>query len=257
MVNDYLVADLKKLGLWNAEMLAEIKQNEGSVQNIASIPEYIKAKYKETFEIDGKVFINLAAFRGKWIDQSQSLNLFYKGTSGKEIADMYMYAYDMGLKTTYYLRTLGASAIEKATTSIKASHTAPVQTGNQVSSFSTTVSANSTIPSPVVNVAEQPIPFPSSGVAQSAVPTIDAYTAISPTSDLVSALKIKEKSFAEPTPSIINVKTYSEINHALNTIKENTEKMAVTVPAKQQTFKVGGKEFKIHKVLDPECEACQ
>jgi ribonucleoside-diphosphate reductase alpha chain len=119
MVNDYLVYDLKKFGLWNDEMLAEIKQAEGSVQEISRIPEVIRNKYKETFEIDSKVFINLAAYRGKWIDQSQSLNLFYRGTSGKEIADMYMYAYDMGLKTTYYLRTLAASGIEKATTSIK------------------------------------------------------------------------------------------------------------------------------------------
>jgi ribonucleoside-diphosphate reductase alpha chain len=142
MINDYLVRDLKKMGLWNDDMLAEIKQNEGSVQNIAVIPDIIKAKYKETFEIDSKVFINLAAFRGKWIDQSQSLNLFYRGTSGREIGDMYMYAWEMGLKTTYYLRTLAASSIEKATTTLKTADKAP------------TID-----PQPVASVYAQPIPF--------------------------------------------------------------------------------------------------
>lgn len=246
MVNDYLVADLKKLGLWNTDMLAEIKQAEGSVQNIPGIPDYIKAKYKETFEIDSKVFINLAAFRGKWIDQSQSLNLFYKGTSGKDIADMYMYAYDMGLKTTYYLRTLAASGVEKATTSLKTSTSAPV---------------GGPTPTPVV---DQPIPF--SATPSSVTPshsaknevTLDTYTSINPTANLVDAMKQKEDVSKYGTESKYVVKTYSEINHALNTVKENTEKLATaTVPPSSQTFKIGGKEFKIHKVLDPECEACQ
>jgi ribonucleoside-diphosphate reductase alpha chain len=245
MVNDYLVADLKKLGLWNTDMLAEIKQAEGSVQNIASIPKEIKDKYKETFEIDSKVFINLAAFRGKWIDQSQSLNLFYKGTSGKDIADMYMYAYDMGLKTTYYLRTLAASGVEKATTSLKTAATAPVQSS----------------PTPVV---DQPIPFSATPTpttsnyqAKNEV-TLDSYTSINPTANLVDAMKQKDDVSKYGTESKYVVKTYSEINHALNTVKENTEKLATaTVPPSSQTFKIGGKEFKIHKVLDPECEACQ
>jgi ribonucleoside-diphosphate reductase alpha chain len=154
MVNDYLVRDLKKLGLWNDDMLAEIKQNEGSVQNIAVIPDMIKAKYKETFEIDSKVFINLAAFRGKWIDQSQSLNLFYRGTSGREIGDMYMYAWEMGLKTTYYLRTLAASSIEKATTSLKTVDKAP------------TID-----PQPVASVYSQPIPFHTTVTEEKSVAT--------------------------------------------------------------------------------------
>lgn len=248
MVNDYLVADLKKLGLWNTDMLAEIKQAEGSVQNIASVPPEIKAKYKETFEIDSKVFINLAAFRGKWIDQSQSLNLFYKGTSGKDIADMYMYAYDMGLKTTYYLRTLAASGVEKATTSLKTSTSAPV---------------GGPTPTPVV---DQPIPFsplPTSPFrggesAQAQAVTLETYTSINPTANLVESMKQKDEVSKYGTESKYVVKTYSEINHALNTVKENTEKLATaTVPPSSQTFKIGGKEFKIHKVLDPECEACQ
>jgi ribonucleotide reductase alpha subunit len=214
-------------------MLAEIKQAEGSVQNIADIPDYIKQKYKETFEIDGRVFINLAAFRGKWIDQSQSLNLFYKGTSGKEIADMYMYAYDMGLKTTYYLRTLAASSVEGATTNIK--------------------KGTSTSFAPV---ADQPIPFVKT-VSQTQAASLENYVAIDPTKDLVNVMKTKEKTYNEPTVSSYNVKTYSEVNHALNIIKEKTENIVATAPSATKTFKIGGKEFKIHKVLDPECEACQ
>ena len=252
MINDYLVMDLKKLGLWNDEMLNEIKQNEGSVQNIHRIPDYIKAKYKETFEIDSKVFINLAAFRGKWIDQSQSLNLFYKGTSGKEIADMYMYAYDMGLKTTYYLRTLAASGIEGATTNIKKSS----QCQNQPT---------------IAPVVDQPIPFASTGLTPNPSPsergasatetvTLESYTAINPTGDLVAQMKAKVESFSKSVESDYVVKTYSEVNHALNMVKEKTDHIAVAAEVAKpamSTFKIGNKEFKIHKVLDPECEACQ
>lgn len=120
VVNGYLVEDLKKLGLWSGEMLKQLKIHDGSIQEIDEIPKEVRAKYKEVFEIDAKWVVRHAAARGKWIDQSQSVNLFYRGTSGKDIADIYMYAWEMGLKTTYYLRTLGASQIEKATVSIKA-----------------------------------------------------------------------------------------------------------------------------------------
>lgn len=118
IVNEYLVQDLKKLGLWSSEMLSEIKGHEGSVANIDSIPQEIKDKYKEVFEIKPEWLIKAAAHRGKWIDQSQSLNLYYRGKSGKEIADMYMLAWSMGLKTTYYLRTLGATSIEQSAVSL-------------------------------------------------------------------------------------------------------------------------------------------
>jgi ribonucleoside-diphosphate reductase alpha chain len=119
MLNNHLVRDLKKLSMWDMEMIQEIKMNEGSVQNITRIPEVLRLKYKETFDFHYSTFIDLAAARGKWIDQSQSLNLYYRGTSGKDIGDMYMYAWESGLKTTYYLRTLAATAIEKSTTTLK------------------------------------------------------------------------------------------------------------------------------------------
>lgn len=117
VVNKYLVEDLKKLGLWDAGMLNRIKYADGSVQGIAEIPFNLREKYKEVFEIEPRWIIEAAARRGKWIDQSQSLNIFYSGTSGRELSDAYFLAWRMGLKTTYYLRSLGASQVEKATVS--------------------------------------------------------------------------------------------------------------------------------------------
>jgi ribonucleoside-diphosphate reductase alpha chain len=115
IVNEALVNDLKKRGLWSKEMLDTLKFNDGSIQHIPGIPQELKEKYLETFEIDMKWLVKAAASRGKWIDQSQSLNIFYSGTSGKEISDLYLYAWEMGVKTTYYLRSLGASQVEKST----------------------------------------------------------------------------------------------------------------------------------------------
>ena len=115
IINDYLVEDLKKENLWNQEMFEQLKFYDGSIAQIPEVPVYLKEKYKEVFDIDSRWLIKIAAYRGKWIDQSQSLNIFYKGTSGKEIADIYMYAWEMGLKTTYYLRSLAVSQVEKST----------------------------------------------------------------------------------------------------------------------------------------------
>ncbi|MSU74959.1 MAG: ribonucleoside-diphosphate reductase subunit alpha [Candidatus Magasanikbacteria bacterium] len=115
IINSYLVEDLKKLGLWDFEMLGKIKYNDGKISAINEIPAAIRAKYKEVFEIDSRWIIKSAAYRGKWIDQSQSINIFFSGTSGKELSDIYMYAWELGLKTTYYLRSLAASQVEKST----------------------------------------------------------------------------------------------------------------------------------------------
>lgn len=115
IVNEYLVNDLKKLGLWNQDMLDQIKYCDGNIQLISSIPDHIKEKYKEAFEIDPEWLIKLTAARGKWIDQSQSHNVFMKGVSGQKLNDIYLLAWKSGLKATYYLRTLAASQIEKST----------------------------------------------------------------------------------------------------------------------------------------------
>ncbi|NDD55358.1 ribonucleoside-diphosphate reductase subunit alpha, partial [bacterium] len=119
VVNEYLVHDLKRLGLWNKEMLDTIKYFDGSIQRIDAIPQYLKDKYKEAFELDPEWLVKITAVRAKWIDQSQSHNVFMMGTSGKKLNDIYMTAWRYGVKTMYYLRTLGASQIEKATLDAK------------------------------------------------------------------------------------------------------------------------------------------
>lgn len=118
VVNEYLIEDLKQQGLWNAQMLDRIKQNDGDIQAITEIPIHIRAKYKGVFEIDVAWIIRHAAFRTKWIDQSQSINIFIATTKGSVLSDTYINAWKSGLKTTYYLRTLGASAIEKSTVAL-------------------------------------------------------------------------------------------------------------------------------------------
>ncbi len=122
VVNPYLVADLKARNLWNQEMLNTIKYHDGSIQEIPHVPADLKDKYRETFEIDMRWLIRSAAVRGKWIDQSQSLNIFFSGTSGEELSELYLYAWEMGLKTTYYLRTLAASQVEKSTVGEEGTH---------------------------------------------------------------------------------------------------------------------------------------
>ena len=99
-------------------MLEEIKHFDGNIQTIERIPQQIRDRYKETFQIESRWIIEHAARRGKWIDQSQSTNIFINSESGKLISDTYMLAWERGLKTTYYLRTLGASSIEKSTVDI-------------------------------------------------------------------------------------------------------------------------------------------
>lgn len=122
IINPHLVDDLKRAGLWSVEMLQAIKYNDGSLADIPSIPVELKVKYKETFEIDMRWLVKAGAARGKWIDQSQSLNIFFSGTSGQELSDLYVYAWEAGLKTTYYLRSLAATQVEKSTVGTAGTH---------------------------------------------------------------------------------------------------------------------------------------
>jgi ribonucleoside-diphosphate reductase alpha chain len=115
VVNSYLVSDLKKLNLWSKDMLDKIKYSDGNLDKIDEIPEQLKNKYKEAFSIDPFMLLKHSAVRGKWIDQSQSTNIFMQGGSGKLLSEIYITAWKLGLKTTYYLRTLAASQIEKST----------------------------------------------------------------------------------------------------------------------------------------------
>lgn len=136
VINSYLVEDLKKRGLWNFDLLEEVKGQDGNINNVRAIPDVIKDKYKEVFDIEPEWMIKAAAHRGKWIDQSQSLNLFVKGNSGKKIADMYMYAWSLGLKTTYYLRSLAATSVEQSSLALdkqqSMSHIAKQSSGDEV-----------------------------------------------------------------------------------------------------------------------------
>ncbi len=118
VVNEYLVEDLKKLGLWDQEMINDLKYFDGSIQEIARVPGELKRKYATAFEIEYEWLIEAASRRQKWIDMGQSLNLYQAKPSGKRVSDMYMIAWEKGLKTTYYLRSMGATRIEKSTLDI-------------------------------------------------------------------------------------------------------------------------------------------
>lgn len=119
VINHYLVEDLKKLDLWHESMCEQIKYYDGSIQHIEGIPAHLKRKYKEAFEIDPELLIKFSARRSKWIDQSQSHNVFMQGVSGSKLHNIYVAAWTTGMKTTYYLRSLGASQIEKSTLDAK------------------------------------------------------------------------------------------------------------------------------------------
>jgi ribonucleoside-diphosphate reductase alpha chain len=119
IINEYLVQDLKKLNLWNKDMIEMLKYFDGSIQTIDTIPQKLKNKYKEAFDLDPLWLIKITAQRGAWVDQSMSHNVFLKGTSGKVLHDVYIAAWKSGMKTLYYLRTLGATQIEKATLDAK------------------------------------------------------------------------------------------------------------------------------------------
>lgn len=116
--NTYLVERLKKLGLWDAEMIDDLKYFDGLITEIERIPDDVKQVFVTAFEIAPDWLIECASRRQKWIDMGQSLNLYLFEPSGKKLHDMYMLAWIKGLKTTYYLRTLAATQIEKSTTDI-------------------------------------------------------------------------------------------------------------------------------------------
>ncbi len=116
--NLYLVERLKKLGLWDHQMLDDLKYFDGSISEIERIPEEIKQVFLTAFEIESDWIIECASRRQKWIDMGQSLNLYLAEPSGKKLHQMYLFAWEKGLKTTYYLRSLGATQIEKSTTDI-------------------------------------------------------------------------------------------------------------------------------------------
>jgi len=115
VINGYLVRDLKRLGLWDDVMVMDLKHFDGSLRPIDRVPQEIKALYSTAFEVETTWLVEAAARRQKWIDQAQSLNIYMAGASGKKLDDTYKLAWLRGLKTTYYLRTVGATHAEKST----------------------------------------------------------------------------------------------------------------------------------------------
>jgi len=116
--NTWLVADLKKLGLWDDEMVDDLKYYDGLIEEIERIPAELKELYRTAFEIEPRWLIECASHRQKWLDMGQSLNLYLAQPNGKQLSEMYLLAWEKGLKTTYYLRSLAATQIEKSTTDV-------------------------------------------------------------------------------------------------------------------------------------------
>jgi ribonucleoside-diphosphate reductase alpha chain len=115
VINEALVRDLKKLGLWDDVMVMDLKHFDGSLRRIDRVPEELKSLYATAFEVETQWLVEAAARRQKWIDQAQSLNIYMAGASGKKLDETYKLAWLRGLKTTYYLRTVGATHAEKST----------------------------------------------------------------------------------------------------------------------------------------------
>jgi len=128
VINGYLVRDLKRLGLWDDVMVVDLKHFDGSLRPIDRVPQEIKALYATAFEVDATWLVEAASRRQKWIDQAQSLNIYMAGASGKKLDDTYKLAWLRGLKTTYYLRTMGATHAEKST--VQAGKLNSVASGN-------------------------------------------------------------------------------------------------------------------------------
>ncbi len=115
MINTYLVNELKRMGLWDEVMISDLKYFDGSLAKIDRIPPELRSLYATAFEIEPQWLIEAASRRQKWIDQAQSLNIYMAGVSGRKLDETYKLAWLRGLKTTYYLRTLGATSAEKST----------------------------------------------------------------------------------------------------------------------------------------------
>jgi ribonucleoside-diphosphate reductase alpha chain len=131
IVNQHLVRELKSLDLWDEVMVADIKYFDGSLAKIDRIPADVRRRYATAFEIDAVWLIECAARRQKWIDQAQSLNIYMAGASGRKLDETYRLAWLRGLKTTYYLRTIGATHAEKSTGRGSDLNAVPVEQGNE------------------------------------------------------------------------------------------------------------------------------
>lgn len=224
IINQYLVEDLKALGMWNDDMLAQLKFNDGRIGEIAGIPQALKDKYKEVFEIDPKWLIKAAAFRGKWIDQSQSLNVFYGGKSGKDINDIYVYAWDMGVKTTYYLRSLAASQVEKSTVNTTEFGKTHLRSDQKAAHEETQNSFGAPVPEPVVEQTPAPV-----------------MAAVEETVQVTETVTESVVYKVEPAP----------ISKMVNSFAATPAPAGATLEEQAQS------KFKLCRLEDDNCEACQ
>jgi ribonucleoside-diphosphate reductase alpha chain len=173
VVNERLVRDLAARGLWDAAMRDDLKYEDGSVQGIARVPDELKARYPTAFEIDPSWLIACAARRQKWIDMGQSLNLYVAEPSGRRLSELYRSAWQSGLKTTYYLRSRGATSAEKSTLDVNRRGIQPrwmrarsasadvtvVRTESEVGSRKSEVGTRHAVPaSPVEATPASPVP---------------------------------------------------------------------------------------------------
>jgi ribonucleoside-diphosphate reductase alpha chain len=129
VANEYLVADLKELGLWDEVMVADLKYFDGNLARIDRVPSELRLLYATAFEIDPVWTVEAGARRQKWIDQSQSLNIYIGRASGKKLDETYKLAWLRGLKTTYYLRSMGATHAEKSTVRTGQLNSGPAEAG--------------------------------------------------------------------------------------------------------------------------------
>jgi ribonucleoside-diphosphate reductase alpha chain len=154
VVNDYLVRDLKARGLWDEVMVNDLKHYDGSLSRIDRVPADLRSIYATAFEVDPTWLVECASRRQKWIDQAQSLNIYMAGASGKKLHETYSLAWLRGLKTTYYLRTLGATSAEKSTTDKIGQLNAVTSSGVAAAfSYSTTSTAGATTTANVSNAS--------------------------------------------------------------------------------------------------------
>ena len=135
VINDRLVADLKQLGLWDEVMIADLKYFDGTLAKIDRVPTEFRNLYATAFEVEPGWLIEAASRRQKWIDQAQSLNIYMSGVSGRKLDETYKLAWLRGLKTTYYLRTMGATSAEKSTGKAGALNAVPTNGGAEETQF--------------------------------------------------------------------------------------------------------------------------
>jgi ribonucleoside-diphosphate reductase alpha chain len=142
VVNEYLVSDLKRAGLWDEVMIADLKYFDGNLARIDRVPAELRRLYATAFEVEPNWLVEAAARRQKWIDQSQSLNIYMAGASGKKLDETYKLAWLRGLKTTYYLRAMGATHAEKSTSKAGALNAVPSDGGMAASGAASTTDEN-------------------------------------------------------------------------------------------------------------------